>query len=251
MLPSVKTLDLFKNVKSGNKRNEEEENETNLDLPKRQRTFASVRNQFVVHVFVPLVDHEQIKEIYGDFADITFKVKFYTQPHISFIRGHYAVQYHQIDPLLAQLTSTIKSYQQFSLCLCNVQLFNNDEKLRYFIAICEAHKEASSGDDTDSPTDSTDLIADPPTSKSSRHDLIESIHSVLKQYRSEVISIEDEKIDNFIYHTSVAWFLSQDEEIGRRLTDQVTEHFAENVILTRVNQVHIKIGHRSAIVDLM
>lgn len=248
MLPSVKTLDLFK--QSSDKRKDEAENDKQI-TNKRQRTFASVRNQFVVHVFVPLEDDEQIQDIYDDFGDITDKVIFEKEPHISLIRGHYAVQYHQIDPLLNQLETAIKSFSQFVLCLSKVRLFNNDEKSRNFIAICEMHQQKEEDTSTKGEkSEDQNKVGPHYSNRQPRHELIKSIHSNLKEYRSEVVPLDDEQIDNFIYHTSIAWFLPADEEIGQKMVDQVTEHFAEKVILKRINKVHIVIGHRKKVVDL-
>lgn len=259
MLPSVRTLDLFKQSKD--KRKDETEDEQITFTSKRQRTFASVRNQFVVHVFVPLEEEdEQIQDIYDDLSDITEKVVFEKDPHISLLRGHYAVQYHQIDPLLNQLETAIKSFNQFVLCLSKVRLFNNDEKSRSFIAICEIQQnENTSIKRKESANQSDDLKVHQNSkvgagyssvNRQPRHELIKSIHSILKEYRSEIVPLEDKQIEHFIYHTSIAWFLPADEEIGQRMVDQVTEHFAEQVILKRVNKVHIVIGHRKKVVDL-
>ena len=247
MLPSVKSLDFFKkSIVDKRKEDNDEDSDSNDSLTvKRQRTFASEPNQFVVHVFVRLADDEQIQDIFDDFSHISPKVIFEAEPHISLIRGNYAVQYHQIDSLLNQLYSTINSYKQFSLCLSNVQLFCNDEKSRYFIAICEAQNGANEND-------SKQTVSTTASKTTSAHqDLIKSIHTILKQYRSEINILDDEKIDQFTYHTSVAWFVPEDLEIGKRMCEQVTKHFAKHVILTRISQVCIKIGHRSKIANLL
>lgn len=256
MLPSVRTLDLFKKKDEKRRKDEaesdaEENDTTSSTANKRQRTFASVRNQFVVHVFVPLEGDEQIEEMYDDFADITDKVVFEKEPHISLIRGHYAVEYHQIDPLLNQLEAAIKSYSAFSLCLSKVRLFSNDEKSRHFIALCEAETTSKSGDDKPPKIENENEYESLNSRHSPRHELIKSVHTVLKQYRSEVVKpVDDDLVNRFIYHTSIAWFLSADQEIGQRMVDQVAEHFAEQVILKRITKVHLSVGHRKRIVDL-
>ncbi|KAH9408999.1 poly(U)-specific 3'-to-5' RNA exonuclease [Tyrophagus putrescentiae] len=211
----------------------EENDTTSSTANKRQRTFASVRNQFVVHVFVPLEGDEQIEEMYDDFADITDKVVFEKEPHISLIRGHYAVEYHQIDPLLNQLEAAIKSYSAFSLCLSKLRQPQSQEMTNRLKV--ENENEYESLNSRHSP----------------RHELIKSVHTVLKQYRSEVVKpVDDDLVNRFIYHTSIAWFLSADQEIGQRMVDQVAEHFAEQVILKRITKVHLSVGHRKRIVDL-
>ena len=233
MLPSIKTIPFFNNAMCKKEDIFEDNN-----ISGKQRTFPSERNQFVVHVFVSLAEDKQIQEIKDEFSYISEKIYFVSQPHISLIRGHYAVQYHQIDPLMDKLSNVINSYNKFSLCLSNVKLFSNEEKSRYFVAICENNN------------DFAEKINPNKTQVKENQDLIKSIYNVLIQYRSELYETSEEKIDKFTYHTSIAWFLPEFHDIGLEVFNQIKTYFKDRIIFQKINEIGIKIGHRNKIISL-
>lgn len=236
MLPSVKSLKLFQ--KSSDKQEVKKENdhqEQNVPDIKRIRTFADERNQFVIHLYFPLTDYDAISNIYLDFVDRSEAVVFEQDPHMSFTRGYYAAQYHQIEPLFNQFSNVFKTFNKFSVCLSDVVIFNNHDNTRYFIAISE--KENNCCNELQNKI-------------SNKSQLIKSIHCVLKQFRSEIGNLQMKEIENFLYHTSVAWFLSKDYKTGHEICDELNQYFAESALLVKVDKIIVKVGHRTMTIEL-
>lgn len=237
MLPSAKSLNLFKADVKRKKNVDEGYEEEKQDLKlhcKKLRTFPSVPNQFVIHIFYPLDNCQMMQEIYQEFSQHSSVVIFEDEPHISFIYGHYAVQYHQIQPLLEQLIKLIQSFKTFSLCFGCVRILTNNDKSRNFIALCE-----------------NEIYTETTSTLESHRYLIKSIHQSLKQYRSEIYYPGQEKLEKFMFHTSIAWFLSKNQAEGQNIYDQVNKYLEDQVILVKIDKIQIKIGHFSRTVHLL
>lgn len=239
MLPSAKSLGLFKklsNSETSDKNDDHKKQENDLPMCKRMKIFPSIRNQFVVHIYYALKDNEIIQDIIDDLENQSANVIFENEPHISFIYGHYAVQYHQIEPLIDQLSDLIKSFETFSLCLNEVKVLPNYNNSRLFIAICESKRTNNLGN-----------IKPINTSRC----LIRSIHSILRQYRSELFLVDQDKIDSFIFHTSVASYTAENQNEADEVINNINNYFNEQVLLVKINQINIKVGHISRIINLI
>lgn len=72
-----------------------------------------------------------------------------TSLHITLLRGHRAVYYHQIRSLIETLRLECTKLQPFSLCLDDLRIFQNLERNRQFL--CLASRSSSNSTDDSSP----------------------------------------------------------------------------------------------------
>lgn len=249
MLPSVKNLSLF----NESSRNDDNQNQSHDDsIEKRSRIFPNIRNQFVIHIYYHLDDNTEIlQEIRQQFVEKW--LNFENEWHISFVYGHYAVQYHQIEPLLCQLSELIKSFESFSLCLNNVRILPNSDKSRYFLAICQTH----SDDDIDNEMGDNEISLKKLHSPlAPNRVLIKSIHHIIRKYRSEIVPVDDSQVEKFIYHTSIAWFTPEHVDEAQKICDKLNQNYFndeddDRILFIRIDRIHLKIGHISRIINLL
>lgn len=91
------------------------------------------------------------------------------QPHISVLRGHRVVLYHQIRPLIDQLRETCARIHQFNIILSDIELFFNQESTKCFLSLARPAK---------CPSDSFERLRD-------------TIKPVIEQYASRMTEEDD------------------------------------------------------------
>uniref|UniRef100_A0A834REK7 Uncharacterized protein n=1 Tax=Sarcoptes scabiei TaxID=52283 RepID=A0A834REK7_SARSC len=252
MLPSARSLKLFQESTTDNgdkKSSSEELSVTNKSTNKVTRIFPSVRNQFVVQIEYSLKNNpivEDVIENFSNFFDET--IQFQIDPHLSFVYGHYAVQYHQIESLLKELSDSIQCFRKFSICLNSIKILPNSNRSKFFIAICEARDDYIENNDDHNP--SSIVESKNFSHKRSKRILIECIHEILQQFRSTVIGVNSINLKNFIYHSSLAWFLPENYQDGEKLSRLLGDYFQKNMIFIRIDHLQVKIGHKSSIINL-
>lgn len=255
MLPSVRNLSLFNGTLRGDD-DQMREKSTNFPTEKRTRSFPNIRNQFVIHIYYHLNDddnNEILQEIRQQFSEKW--LNFEQESHISLIYGHYAVQYHQIEPLIYQLSELIKSFETFSLYLNEARILPNSDKSRYFLAICQVSSTDFIDNEMDSDNNETNSLKklQPP---SPNRILVKSIHHIIRKYRSEIIPVDDDQIEQFIFHTSIAWFTPEHLDEAQCICDRLNRNYfngddEDRILSIRINRLHLKIGHISRIVNLL
>lgn len=232
MLPSARSLNFMKDSEKKQSTNQEKDEPKS----KRVRTFENERNQFVIHIYYSLEDNDLVKDVYDEFGDTYPSVHFDYPPHISFLRGSYAVKYHQVDALMNTIISFIQSYQEFSVCLNDVTIFTNDEKTRSFVVLTEQQFQKSYSDDKE---------------KCASKKFFFYLRDILHQYRSDICNNEQEKAESFKYHTSLAWFLPEHQDDGNNIRKQIDEHLKNDALFVKINQIHVRIGHKNKTVQLL
>ena len=117
--------------------------------------------------------------------------------HLSLIRGHYSLRYHQISLFVSTLSQRLSLISSFIVCLSEFKLFKNDEKTRCFICM----------------TQSTNSL-----NESKAESLLNCIKSALNEFNSKVVITQtDQTDDEFIFHSSLAWCLPEDESVAQAL----------------------------------
>lgn len=238
MLPSAKEL------LSRTKEDKPEKAETNdQTTPKRERTFAAERNQFVVHIHYAIEDEDnlatRIINTFGDEANETIEFMTTTNtPHITFVRGHYTACYHQIDQVMAQLTDVIQNTKAFYYCLSKVDLFPNEDRSRYFIVLSEVQDDAEEKDMRS-------------VSKQIKTHLVQSLHRVLVQTNCrQIFPVDQALIDSFKLHTSIACLDSKHLEDGKKMVEDISTFYDSEVLLVNIDRLTVNIGHRTKTIHL-
>lgn len=55
--------------------------------------------------------------------------------HVTLVRGHRAIYYHQIKPLVDKIKSAVENIGPFSLCLDKLKIFDNCEQSKQFLCL--------------------------------------------------------------------------------------------------------------------
>lgn len=124
--------------------------------------------------------------------------------HLSLVRGHYALRHHQIQLFVAELSRKLAQIDAFSMCLSTVKLFENDEKTRCFICLCEYTANLSSH------------------FYLSSQKVIKYIEDTLNLFGAKVKTPKTRDNDeDFIFHTSIGWCLPAHKEEAIELVDRL------------------------------
>lgn len=188
----------------------------------RVRSYPHQRNQFSIHIYIKLNENndyiiEDLKQTFNEKSDennIHFED---IETHISLIRGHYCLRFHQIDSFIDSLKQRLKSIFCFTICLNAIKVFANEEKTRNFITVCESTPNLQS------------------------KQVIEAIDSVLNEFNCNVFG-NSFKTDEHLYHTSIAWFLPKYSDSGLQLAKDI-EHYFDEPLIIKVSQICVKIGN--------
>lgn len=218
-----------------------------------KNAFNYETGQFICHVFASLTANE--KSILGDVIEIIQKSQ-RTSPnwawspisdnkqdnidsdlHITLLRGHRAIYYHQIKPLVDGIKYVCSNIQPICLCLDQFKIFHNFERTSQFLCI--------------SPRD-TSYISE----ESRKLDLLkEKIRQVVDQFAIKLTN-EDEDIST-LAHCS----LMRREVVGGEQFDAedfllaldklcLSTFHEYPMCITRINQIQIKIGNHVYDVNL-
>lgn len=143
---------------------------------------------------------------YGDNIDLIDDI------HVSLIRGHHALSFHQITPFISSLRDRLSNCQSFDVYLSTFKLFTNDEGTRSFVCLCEPKLQIDSTNCRNSR-----LVRD-------------KIMKTLDEFKSAVkISTGDDErfisdnseTDEFTFHTSLAWCSPESNESAKKLITQL------------------------------
>lgn len=158
--------------------------------------------------------------------------------HITLLRGHRAIYYHQIKPLIEALKSECANIQPVCLCLDEFRIFHNFERTKQFLCITPRN---------------TNHISEESRKLSLLKDRIQQ---VVDKFAIKLTN-EDEDIDT-LAHCSL---------MCREILDDKNKFDANNFILdlqdlclsnlneypvcvTKINQIRVKVGKRMYDVDL-
>jgi hypothetical protein len=197
----------------------EDKNEESIDG--RIRSFPHQRNQFLVHFYIELNENsiiEDLKLIFNTKENNEKGIHFNeSQMHLTIIRGHYCLRYHQIQDFFQSIHQKLKTIFSFNICLNEIKVLENEEKTRQFISICESN-----------PNPNSKLI-------------IEAIDCVLNEFNLSPFSAKND-FKQHLYHSSIAWFLPKSSSFGIQLTNEMNDYFDEPFII-KVDQIFVKVGN--------
>lgn len=153
--------------------------------------------------------------------------------HITLVRGHRSLCYHQIRPLVEDITERCKNHKPFTLCLDRLVIFDNQEKTKSFLCL-SSHQ-----------------------SNGNLDSLKKSLHDSICLFAT-LLSDEDET-DDTIAHCSLMWRhldvmkdkqTSYDEEIIRlnNIISKPLNDFLIEIII--INAITVRIGHQEYSIPL-
>lgn len=221
----------------------------------RKKAFGYETGQFICHTFASLTADQ--KSILDEVTEIIL-IKQKDNPgwawlpiteigieneadlnlHITLLRGHRAIYYHQIKPLIEALKSECANIRPVSLCLDEFRIFHNFERTKQFLCITPRN---------------TNYISE----ESRKLSLLkERVQQVVDKFAIKLTN-EDEDI-NTLAHCS---FMRRD------ISDNTNKFDANNFILdlqdlcsstlgeypvcvTKINQIRVKVGNRMYDIDL-
>lgn len=195
----------------------------------------SESSQDVLNEIVELVETEQSKSSSEAFlcwislnkqTDDSEKSDF----HITLLRGHRALHYHQIEPLLTSVEALCRNLRPSSLCLDKLRLFSNHEETKQFLTISTRNSPSS--------VELTNFI-----------NLKQKLRDVVDQFADRVTG-EDETQDT-IPHVSLMYRKVQrvqtEDEISQDLEEienLCNERIGEYICLVNVDAINLAIGKK-------
>lgn len=152
-----------------------------------------------------------------------------TKLHITIIRGHRAVYYHQIKPLIAALQSLCENLEPVCLCLDELRIFNNFERTKEFLCLSARENELIGGHDIFCQL------------KLRLRDIVDRFASKLTD--------EDETLDSLPHVSLMYRDTLKDDELSDQShhIDELNRLFAHNpggqpISLVRIETILVKIG---------
>lgn len=152
-----------------------------------------------------------------------------TKLHITLIRGHRAVYYHQIKPLIEELRNVCESLEPIYLCLDQLQVLENFERTKQFLCLVSCRNELSRG-------------------QNSFNQLKQKLQEIVDRFAIKLTS-EDETEDTLAHISLMSRDSPRDSEqrdmklIIEELDKLLYENLGERPIcLLRLDAILIKIG---------
>lgn len=127
--------------------------------------------------------------------------------HLSLVRGHYVLRHHQIQLFVDELNKKLSKISPFSLCLSTIRLFENDERTRCFICLCDYAENTFS----DSHLSSKKVIKD----------IEDTLNLFGPKVKIPKAQDDGEDPDNFVFHTSIGWCLPDHKAEAIELVDRL------------------------------
>lgn len=124
-----------------------------------KQAFSSEIGQYICHIYIDIEDDQLEDEFLNDdFIKLVQENPIHGKQiwfpkstsqaeddysvnkhfHISLLRGHHALYYHQIKPLISDLTDICKDVPSFNLLLDKLVIFSNYERTKRFLCIAAA-----------------------------------------------------------------------------------------------------------------
>lgn len=151
--------------------------------------------------------------------------------HITLIRGHRAIYYHEIKPFLKVIESKCASIKPVDLCLVKLRVFSNFEKTRQFLCLVDESRNESLAQLKRELIDAVDTFA------------IKLTH-------------EDEDRDTLAHcsllQRDVSGQQSHDlEDIAESFRNLCKTKLGDSpVIMCRVDRVYVRVGHKTHVFEL-
>jgi len=154
--------------------------------------------------------------------------------HMTLVRGHRAVYYHQIRDLVGRIRSECMLIQPFNICLDTLKIFHNYEKTKQFLCmVCNQ-----------SVVDKTSAL----------YVFKTKLREIIDQYAIK-LTCEDETTDSLAHCSLMSRETSSSRdnqvhilaEIERLCSSEMDEL---PVCIVRVDSIHVKIGNRDYEINL-
>lgn len=148
--------------------------------------------------------------------------------HVTLIRGHRTIHYHQIKPLLAAIEDLARSLKKLNLCLDKLRLFSNYEQTKQFLAITTRNNQSS--------VELSDFMA-----------MKRSLRDVADQF-ADRSTVEDETEDTIPHCSIMSRELirapSEDEVSShlREIESLCNENLDDYICLVNIDKIKLKIG---------
>lgn len=219
-----------------------------------KKAFNYETGQFICHIFASLTENQ--KSLLDDVVEIIQKKQRTNQHwawspisdnqqddtimdlHITLLRGHRAIYYHQIKPLIEALKAECVNLQPICLCLDQFRIFHNFERTKQFLCITSRN---------------TSYLSE----ESRKLGLLkEKIQQVVDQFAIKLTN-EDEDM-NTLAHVSIM----RREVIGDSNKFDVDNFLLEleqlclsslddyPICVTKISQIHVKVGNHVYDVNL-
>ncbi|XP_015781141.1 U6 snRNA phosphodiesterase [Tetranychus urticae] len=194
----------------------------------RIRSYPHVRGQWTTFVYSELPDDSLI-DLSDCISSCGSDIQLIENIHVSMVRGHYALSFHQITPFVTGLRDKLSICQAFDIYLSVFKLFTNEESTRSFICLCEPK-----------------LMVDSVNTRTSRY-VLDLIKQTLDDYNAKVESTiapsnQNLCLDDFTFHTSIAWCLPGADKSASNLIAQLNE-LLDEPIKVHVDTIKINTGN--------
>lgn len=215
-------------------------------LPKK--AFHYEEGQFICHVYAKIQSEEQeqvlddvIQSIQSEQNEIGGSDNWihvgkdgneddgHTKLHITLIRGHRAVYYHQIKPLIQELRSECENLDPIYLCLDQLQILENFERTKQFMCLVSRRNELS-------------------REHNSFNQLKQKLQEVVDRFAIKLTS-EDETEDTLAHISlmSRSYPLQNEQRNSKLIIEELDKLLYEKlgerpICLTRLEAILVKIG---------
>lgn len=212
-----------------------------------KKAFHYEEGQFICHVYskiqseeqeqllndaIDLVQSEQSRNIDGAFENWrpVGKDDAETKLHITLIRGHRAVYYHQIKPMTEELRTACENLEPIYLCLDQFRVFENFERTKQFLCFVARQNELSREQNNfrvlkQKLQDIVDRFAIKLTSEDETEDTLAHISLMQREIPEEVPGRCDLKLIS--------------DELDRLLSENLSE---QPICVVRLETITVKIG---------